>query len=214
MLRADEIQPASQSQALHEAVTPSSSGRKSAQQIATEHQQELTVIHALLKKQGLVSLPQRLSSGDAELIRYCHTAIAVMQSCLCALQTCHCLLQVSAYKVHIQQALLVSCRYAIAAGAFRADSEPERCVLLPYMHTPLLCPSPTFTEASAIAVFVCISNTWLQWLFVKRQVTSTGKSSCGSTSYSQLAEGTPISFQRGNATIQDSCECTVRSTLH
>ncbi|KAL0054471.1 hypothetical protein WJX82_009314 [Trebouxia sp. C0006] len=59
-----------QTQPASDATRASSSGRKSAHQVAAEHQQEVAILQELLKKQGLSTLPLRLNSGDPELIRY------------------------------------------------------------------------------------------------------------------------------------------------
>ncbi|DBA92892.1 TPA: hypothetical protein ACH3X1_003062 [Trebouxia sp. C0004] len=69
--------PSPQTQPASDATRPSSSGRKSAHQIAAEHQQEVAIMQELLKKQGLSTLPLRLNSGDAELIRYAIAAGAL-----------------------------------------------------------------------------------------------------------------------------------------
>ncbi|DBB13631.1 TPA: hypothetical protein ACH3X3_000652 [Trebouxia sp. C0006] len=58
-----------QTQPASDATRASSSGRKSAHQVAAEHQQEVAILQELLKKQGLSTLPLRLNSGDPELIR-------------------------------------------------------------------------------------------------------------------------------------------------
>ena len=49
---------------------PSTSGRRSAHQLAREHQEEVALVQDLLKQKGLHSLPDRISSSEAELIRY------------------------------------------------------------------------------------------------------------------------------------------------
>ncbi|KAL0018087.1 hypothetical protein WJX79_000654 [Trebouxia sp. C0005] len=74
----DEQQASSQqTQPASDATRPSSSGRKSAHQVAAEHQQEVAILQELLKKQGLTTLPLRLNSGKAELIRYAIAAGAL-----------------------------------------------------------------------------------------------------------------------------------------
>ena len=116
----DEQQATSslQTQPASDATRASSSGRKSAHQVAAEHQQEVAILQELLKKQGLSTLPLRLNSGDPELIRYCllHANVASVSETL------------AVYSVSTEQGL-VFFRYAIAAGAFRATSEQEKCVL-------------------------------------------------------------------------------------
>jgi hypothetical protein len=88
---ADEQQATSspQTQQATDATRPSSSGRKSAHQVAAEHQQEVAILQELLKKQGLSTLPLRLNSGDAELIRYCllHANVASMFETLAVLSS-------------------------------------------------------------------------------------------------------------------------------
>ena len=78
---ADEAQSNSQSQKNSAASTPSTSGRKSAHQVAAEHQQEVKVIQDLLKQKGLHTLPQRLNSSDAELIRCFNCSVHHKQCC-------------------------------------------------------------------------------------------------------------------------------------
>jgi len=102
---ADEQQATSslQTQPASDATKASSSGRKNAHQVAAEHQQEVAILQELLKKQGLSTLPLRLNSGDAELIRYCllHANVASMSETLAVysvsteqglvcFQICHC----------------------------------------------------------------------------------------------------------------------------
>lgn len=67
---ADDPRALEQSGTTPGAAKASTSGRKSAHQVAAEHQQEVLVLKDLLRTKRLHNLPKRLDDNDAELIRY------------------------------------------------------------------------------------------------------------------------------------------------
>lgn len=99
---------------------PSTSGRKNAAQLAAEHEDEMAIMRDLLKQKGLNNLPGRLHDSDAELLRCCWLTSLV--SLL--------------YAVSMMPVLytVLACRYAIACGLFRADTQSER-----YVHATDCC---------------------------------------------------------------------------
>lgn len=79
---ADEAHSGRLPQSETQAIIASSSGRKTAHQLALEHQQDVAMIHELLKKDGLHKLPQRLDSNHAELIRSaCNWDSSMVKTC-------------------------------------------------------------------------------------------------------------------------------------
>lgn len=71
LVHADDSAPSSSTRTgtASDGSQPSTSGRKSAYQLAAEHQQEVAVLQDLLQSKELHNLPKRLSNNEAELIR-------------------------------------------------------------------------------------------------------------------------------------------------